>query len=404
MSKPVKRFLAVPLLGLMVSLSGCDRPSNQSTVTLWHPWGGAELSALKEAIAQYQTSHPGTEVVALQVPSDKLQDKYLRSTAANGGPDLVVGFTDWVGKFAQSEVIAPLDGQVPKALSDRYVPVALSALRYQGKLYALPESMETLALYYNKDLVHGKPPETLEELFIQANSRDYWSGDYYLAYNTQFFFTAGYLFGMGGTLLQPDGTVRLDTPGAQNWMKLIKDLKTHPYIAAKSDYGRADSLFRDGKAAMTINGPWALGDYQKVFGDKLGVATLPMVEDKVPAVPFVGVKCLMFNPNSTPPARARAMEFASFMASPEVVSRFEREAGHIPAVRDVQIPDGDKLQAFAEQARWGTPMPPNPEMKEVWAPMDQAIEKVMTDSAPAAQAISEAQRVISAKIEAVRNQ
>lgn len=403
MFSQAKRFLAVPLLGVMLSLTGCDQPSAQSTVTLWHPWGGAELSALKKAIARYQKGHPGTEVVALQVPSDKLQDKYLRSTAANGGPDLVVGFTDWVGKFAQSEVIAPLDAVVPKELTDRYVPVALAALRYDGKLYALPESMETLALYYNKDLVQ-KPPSTIQELFVQANSRDYWKGDYFLAYNTQFFFTAGYLFGMGGSLLQPDGTVRLDTPGAQSWMKFIKDLKAHPYIAAKSDYGRADSLFRDGKAAMTVNGPWALGDYQKVLGDKLGVATLPMVEDKVPAVPFVGIKCLMFNPNSSDPARKRAVEFASFMASAETALLFEQEAGHIPAVRDVQIPEGDLLQAFAEQARWGTPMPPNPEMKEVWAPMDQAIEKVMTDTAPASEAIRDAQKIISAKIEAVRNQ
>lgn len=404
MFRPAKRFLVVPLVGVLVSLAGCDGPSHQATVTLWHPWGGAELSALKKAIGQYRKDHPGVEVVALQVPSDKLQDKYLRSTAANGGPDLVVGFTDWVGKFAQSEVIAPLDGQVPQALTDRYLPVALSALRYQGKLYALPESMETLALYYNKSLVHGAPPATLQQLFVQANSRDYWDGDYYLAYNTQFFFTAGYLFGMGGTLLRPDGTVKLDTPAARNWTKLLKDLKTHPYIAAKSDYGRADSLFRDGKAAMTVNGPWALGDYQKVLGDKLGVTTLPMVEDKVPAVPFVGIKCLMFNPNSKAPERQRAVDFATFMASPEVALMFEQEAGHIPAVRDVRIPAGDKLQAFAEQARWGTPMPPNPEMKEVWAPMDQAIEKVMTDAAPGPRAIAEAQRIISAKIEAVRNQ
>lgn len=404
MFRRAKSLLVAPLLGVSLALAGCDQPSAQTTLTLWHPWGGAELSALKKAIGQYRLLHPETEVVALQVPSDKLQDKYLRSTAANGGPEMVVGFTDWVGKFAQSEVIAPLDDQAPKALTDRYLPLALSALRYQGKLYALPESMETLALYYNKDMVTGKPPGTLQELFVQANSRDYWKGDYYLAYNTQFFFTAGYLFGMGGSLLKPDGTVKLDTPGAQSWMKFLKDLKTHPYIAAKSDYGRADSLFRDGKAAMTINGPWALGDYQKVLGDKLGVATLPMVEDKVPAVPFVGIKCLMFNPNSSKPQRERAIAFASFLATPEVALMFEQEAGHIPAVRDVAIPAGDMLQAFAEQARWGTPMPPNPEMKEVWAPMDQAIEKVMTDAAPPATAIKDAQQIISAKIEAVRNQ
>lgn len=402
MSRRVPIALLAPLVGALVFSAGCDRGATGTTLTLWHPWGGAELAALKKVISHYQADHPGIEVVALQVPSDKLQDKYLRSTAANGGPDLVVGATDWVGKFAQSEVIAPLDGNVPKQALDRYLPVALHALRYEGHLYALPESMETLALYYNKSLLDGAPPATIQDLFVRANSHDYWRGDYLLAYNTQFFFSAGYLFGMGGSLLKPDGTVAINTPGALNWLKLLHDLKNHPRIAAKSDYGRADSLFRDGKAVMTINGPWALGDYQKVLGDKLGVTTLPMVEDKVPAVPFVGIKCLMVNPNSDAAGRRRAIDFATYLTNPESAKLMEHEAGHVPAVRDVAIPPGDALQAFAQQARWGTPLPPNPEMKEVWAPMDQTIEKVMTDAEPASQAVSEAQAIISAKIQAVR--
>lgn len=404
MSRRVPSVLLASALALALTVTGCDRQSSRATLTLWHPWGGSELAGLKKTLKAFQEAHPDTEVVALQVPSDKLQDKYLRSTAANGGPDLVLGATDWVGKFAQSEVIMPLDQVVAKRDLARYLPVALDALRYRDRLYALPESLETVALYYNKRMITGAPPATLQDLFIRANSRGYWQGDYLLAYNTQFFFTAGYLFGMGGGLFGPKGDVALAGPGGENWLKLLHDLKKHPRIAAKSDYGRADSLFRDGKAAMTINGPWALGDYRQALGDSLGVAPLPMVEEGVPAVPFVGVKCVMFNPNSAETQRARALGLALALTGPEAAERMEREAGHIPALRNVKIRQGDRLEAFAQQARWGTPLPPSPEMKEVWAPMDEAIEKVMTDVAPPPQALTEARKVISAKIEAVRKQ
>ncbi|MBO9541836.1 extracellular solute-binding protein [bacterium] len=404
MSRRVSSVLMASALTLVLSVAGCDRQTSRTTLTLWHAWGGVELAGLKETLSSFRDAHPEVEVVALQVPSDKLQDKYLRSTAANGGPDLVLGATDWVGKFAQSEVILPLDQVVSSRDLSRYLPVALDALRYEGRLYALPESLETLALYYNKRLVTGAPPTTVQDLFTLANSRDYWQGDYLLAYNTQFFFTAGYLFGMGGGLFGPKGDVSLAGPGAEHWLGLLRDLKRHPRIAAKSDYGRADGLFRDGKAAMTINGPWALGGYRQVLGDALGVAPLPMVEEGVPAVPFVGVKCVMFNPNSHQKQRAHALELALALTGAEAAERMQRVAGHIPAQRGVKIPAGDRLEAFAQQARWGTPLPPSPEMKEVWAPMDEAIEKVLTDVAQPPRALAEAREVISAKIEAVRKQ
>lgn len=393
---------AVTLLATI--LSGCNPAGSTKTITLWHPWGGAELAALKDAIKAYQADHPGTEVIALQVPSDRLQDKYLRSAAANGGPDLLIGATDWIGKFAQSEVVASLDDQIPEPQLQRYQNVALSALRYKGHLYALPESLETVALYYNKAMLPGGPPKTIDGLFIQANSRDYWKGEYLLAYNTQFYFSAGYLFGSGGKLLDAGGQAQVDSPGAVRWLTLLKNMREHPRFAVKSDYGYADALFREKKAAMTINGPWAIGDYQQVLGDDLGVAPLPMVEDMVPAVPFVGIKCLMFNPNSTGERRERALDFANFFTAAPNMTRMLTQAGHVPAIKGVTIPEDSPLAAFERQAKWGTPLPPDPEMKEVWTPMDKAVEEVLTGVNPPAKAIANAQKLIQAKIEAVRKQ
>ena len=37
----------------------------------------------------------------------------------------------------------------------------------------------------------------------------------------------------------------------------------------------AEAPFRTGETAFFVNGPWALADYKKDLGDKLGVAVMP---------------------------------------------------------------------------------------------------------------------------------
>jgi maltose-binding protein MalE len=105
---------------------------------------------------------------------------------------------------------------------------------------------------------------------------------------------------------------------------------------------------------MTVNGPWALGDYRKALGAELGTTTLPMVEDGVPAVPFVGVKCFMFNPNSGPAARERAVAFATYMTSPEIA----RSIWTQPHLGGAGRPGPRGDSAPSPQARWARPCPP----------------------------------------------
>lgn len=377
---------------------GCAKTGSEKTLILWHSWGGAELSALKNSLKAYGTLHPDVEVIALQVPADRLQDKYVRSAAANGGPDMLIGNTDWIGKFCQSGVVAPMDEAFDKQLLKRYPPFALKALTYQGHLYALPESLETVALYYNKALM-PTPPATIDELFKKANGFK----NYALAYNTQYFFAAGYMFGYGARLQKENGDIVVATPPAVRWLELLKKMNTHPKMVAKSDYAKADALFREKKAACTVNGPWALKDYQSALGKDLGVAMLPRVEGR-DAAPFVGIKCLMYNPNSTEQGRKLALDFSRFFVERENMQRLLDEAGHIPAVADVAPAPGTPLSFFAAQARVGTPLPAGPEMREVWTPMDRVIEEVFTDAKTPAKALEDAQQLIRARVAEVKKQ
>jgi maltose-binding protein MalE len=81
-----------------------------------------------------------------------------------------------------------------------------------------------------------------------------------------------------------------------------------------------------------------------------------------------------------------------------------KEAGHIPAVKDVSPAKGTPLSFFAQQALVGTPLPAGPEMREVWTPMDRVIEEVFSGAKSPEKALSDAQALIRAKVEEVKKQ
>ena len=374
-------------------------------MVLWHAWGGAELNALKTLIADYKKVAPEVEIMALQVPYDKLKDKYLRSAAANGGPDMLIGDADWSGKFQTSDLVLAADELfTPQELS-RFNPKALSSLRLNGKLYAIPESRETIVLYYNKKLM-PTPPKTVSEWFERSSELDHASnGDLKGAvFNATFYYLMGYYFAEGGRLFDAAGKPAVDELPGRRALAMLEKMSTAPGMMTSPEYAKPDSLYKEGKTASIVNGPWALVDYQKALGADLGVATLPTRDDGTPAASWVGVKCLMFNQNADAGHRKMAKDFALYMTSPESQLLLSQLAGHVPAVDDVQLPADSPLATFKKQADVGTPVSIAPEVSLVWEPMDKALRRVIQHESPPEKALADAQAVIESKIDALRSQ
>lgn len=405
--KPFCRALvgALAILPLLTALNGCAQAGQERTLVLWHAWGGAELSALKSLIKSYKTSHPEVEVMALQVPYDKLKDKYLRSAAANGGPDLLIGDADWSGKFATSDLVLQTDDLFSKAELSRFHPKALASLERGGKHYAIPESRETIVLYYNKKLM-PVPPKTVSEWFEKSAELDHASNSDLkgLVFNAAFYYLMGYFFAEGGQLFDAAGRPAVNSAGGRKALGMIEKMSSAPGIMTSPEYSKPDSLYKEGRAASILNGPWALVDYQKALGADLGVATLPTLDDGTPAAAWVGVKCLMFNGNADAGHRKLAKDFALYMTSPESQLLLSQEAGHIPAILGVKLPADSLLATFQAQADVGTPVSIAPEVSLVWEPMDKAIRRVIQHESPPEKALADAQGIIEAKIDALRAQ
>lgn len=102
-------------------------------------------------------------------------DKQLRVAMLSGsGPDVVyTPGPSYVAAMAQAGQLLPLDDYAAKlGWNDRILPVFLDLGTYDGKLYALPKTYETLGLFYNKTVFAEKgwaPPTTIAELEALAD-------------------------------------------------------------------------------------------------------------------------------------------------------------------------------------------------------------------------------------------
>ncbi len=376
---------------------------DSGTVTLWHGWTGAEADTLNNQILPaWQAANPDIKINVLAVPFDQLKNKYQTEVATGGGPDLLIGPADWVGELAGADLIKPLDDLVTADELAAYVPSAVDALEYDGKLYGLPESIETVALYYNTDMVPTPPKSTaeLEQMSADINAAD--SSKYGLALYSDFYHPAGYLFGWGGQIFDENNHSAFGSPETVSFLNWIKDLTSKPGIYQQNDDASISSLFKEGKAGMVINGPWALGDYQAALGaDKVGVAELPVISENndAPAKPFLGVKHIMLNSNDSDDQAALAMKFAQFFTGAEVGKILADSAGHLPANIGVDVSDNPIASAFVAQAANSTPIPTIPEMGQVWTPAQDMISKVISGDATAEEASAEAVKTINDAID-----
>lgn len=102
-------------------------------------------------------------------------DKQLRIAMLSGsGPDVVyTAGPSYVASMAQAGQLLPLDEYAQKlGWNDRLLPLFMELGKYNGKLYALAKTYETLGLFYNKTLFDKngwKAPTTIAELEALAD-------------------------------------------------------------------------------------------------------------------------------------------------------------------------------------------------------------------------------------------
>ncbi len=354
-------LLSLVILGLLAVGIFAAKPG---VLTIWT--SEAQAPILTQLGNQFQSIY-GVPVKVVQMNFGDIRSKFVTAASAGEGPDIIVGANDWIGEFVSDGLLTPVTFLTSQGKKE-FVPVSLQAFSYGGKLYAVPYGIDVLALIYNKDYV-TKPPTTADELFEMAKEMtgggfygfeyDAASDPYFSAPFIQGF--GGYVFGMGkGGVLNPND-IGLDNAGAIKGAQYIQKFFKEKLIPQGIDYNGAMNLFTSGKAAMIINGEWAIPDIQKA-GINFGVAPIPNGK------PFVGVQGFMISSKS--PNQIQAMEFLSnYINTKDIMYKIWQADPRIPARYDVQKlaeAHATWLAGFTEALKNTTPMPNIPQMASVW--------------------------------------
>ncbi|MFV9504423.1 MAG: extracellular solute-binding protein [Oscillochloridaceae bacterium umkhey_bin13] len=352
----------------------------EGTVTLWHAYGtgGAEEAAINKLIDRARAAYPNATINVLQIPFDQIFNKFQNEVTSGGGPDLFIAPNDSLGDQVRAGLLADLTSYIPMLQAENVSPTAIDGMTVDGKLYAIPESFKAVALYYNTEKV-ATPPTTVSELLAAVQNGNT------LVLNQSAYHNFGWLQAFGGNLMDDSGMCIADQAGGAEWFQLLADLKAEPNVTFSTDGGQADSLFKEGRADMIINGPWALGDYRASLKENMGVAPMPGAIN--PAGPLTGVDGFYISVNSPNPTGAVAL--AMFLTSLESMQVYVDEAGHVPARTDITIADS-AVAGFAEASATGFPRPQVPELGGFWGNFGDQINLVLDGGADPAAAIAAA--------------
>lgn len=159
---------SLAILGIF-TLSGqsCSRIADPNeggdrTITVWGLWH--ESRHLQEAIKSF-TAQTKIKVEYKKIASVATYEHELLTALAEGrGPDVFVIHHTWIDGKRGILAAAPTAIVDPKAVQEEFVDVVAKDVVREGQVYALPISVDTLAMFYNKDIFNAaaiaKPPAT----------------------------------------------------------------------------------------------------------------------------------------------------------------------------------------------------------------------------------------------------
>lgn len=246
-------------------------------------WGGKEeKEAYEKMIAAFNQAQTEIEVVPLHIP-EQYEEKVLTMIGAGDIPDIIAIGGAHIPAFAARgalQDLGPFAGQIKE---DIYYPRALQAMRYRGKLWALPFRINTKVMAVNLDLLQeaGIEPPTAEkpwtpEQYLEAARKLTIPGQRWGSAQLWFY---QWIHQFGGRVLDEEGkTCMLDRPEVLEAAQYLYDFRwVHNAAPALDEPGKGTiDLFMAGEAAMMTDvGPYFMPLLTQITKFKWALAPQP---------------------------------------------------------------------------------------------------------------------------------
>jgi ABC-type glycerol-3-phosphate transport system substrate-binding protein len=318
-------------------------PAEPAAFTAWHAMPVAEAEVLAAIVDEFTAVCPGNRVTLTYLPSNELHDRYVAAASAGSGPDLLLGSSSWLPQLAEQGLIQDISELVPPEALQRYLPRAAYMMRYDDRLYGLPESVMPLALYLNTALV-ADPPLDLEAMLQTIDARRRW------ALPVDFFRGFWGLTPFGGLTWDGAAGEIVDADGLRAWLGWLQDADKRPGVDLYADWQAAEDAFVDKHAAYFVSGPWSLPRVRAALGDE-GFRVVPLPGgSQGTASPILTVQGAMLNATASQAKTRTALALAHFINLNRSQRRFLATGQHVSASATVDQADYPNLDAFRRQA------------------------------------------------------
>ncbi|WP_144715234.1 ABC transporter substrate-binding protein [Curtobacterium pusillum] len=349
-------------LGTM-TLAGCAAPrpaaSSGTTTIRFYEQKQEVIAYFDDLLRKFEKQHARISVV--HDSTTAIAPQFVRGEPADVGC-----FNDnlELARYISRGVLRDL-GDLPSA---RRIRPSIDGLTnqyatYPGRTSVLPYSLAAAGVIYNKKIFadHGLPVPTTWDDFVEvcrtlqkagvtpiyATDRDTWT-----LWQGLFDYSVGSLVDTGsffrkmkalGTDVGPDSAVSFEKDFAVP-MERAKTISSffNPDHATRA-YADGNLAFGQGKAAMYLQGPWALGQIA-LIDDKLEVGTfaLPVSNDPSERQARVNIDLGLWIPTATQHLD-EAQELVEFLMQPEIIDGYNRDNLAYSTTKDAPPQQDERL-------------------------------------------------------------
>ena len=366
------------LILILRNVGGGPGTGSRVTIEFWGVFD--DRTAFDKVIRDFQVQNPGITVVYRQFSFEDYEREIVNALAAGTGPDIWMIHHTWLPKHIDKLTPIPDkfsdSDQLPMTFGDfqsQFVEVAVNDLTSGGQIYAIPLYIDTLALYYNRDLFNGagitRPPKDWDEFNsaveqltkIDASGNIIQSGAAIGAsqnINRSTDILAALMIQSGVRMTDIDNTSAefsrpvSNTPVGEVALRYYADFanpNVRTYTWNNSQHYSIDA-FTEGTVAMMFNySHQAEILNQKATRLNYAVAPLPQISP-TDIKNYANYWAVGVSKNS--PASNEAWRFAAYLASREGASSYLAETMRPSARRDlIDLQKSDlRLGVFANQA------------------------------------------------------
>jgi len=347
--------------------SGGGETSNagdgKGDVTVWaHQGKDTEVSALQDAVANFNSSQPDVTVKLTLVPEADYTTT-IQSTTAKDLPDVLELDGPTLSSFVYDAKVAPISSYVSKATIDNATGGNVQEGTVGGKLYALAQFNSGLGLCANGAMLDDAGvsyPTSIDtawtadefltalKTLAAANPSGYAldiKENYGLGGEWGTYAFSPLLQSAGGNLIADNkASGVLDSPESISAMEALQSWM--PYVDPDED----DSALVDGRVAISWCGHWLYPGYADALGKDLVILPLPNMGDGSKT----GAGSWTWGMGSTTSQGAAAGKFLDYLLNDANVAAMTAANGAPPATKSVFAADklyspGGPLELWGQQ-------------------------------------------------------